>query len=63
VLAFPGEYGTLSEMAFALKAGKPLVSVNGWDLGGDVIRIAEPVEAAARALELAIEHANRQRDR
>ena len=53
VLAFPGRYGTLSEMAFALKAGKPLVSVSAWKLGDDVLEIADPAQAAAKALELA----------
>ncbi len=46
VVAFPGKYGTLSEMAFALHAGKPLVAVNAWRLG-DEINQAETAEEAA----------------
>lgn len=54
VLAFPGKYGTLSEMAFALKTGKPLVSVSAWTELKEVEQIDDPVMAAARALELAM---------
>ncbi len=53
VVAFPGRYGTLSEMAFALQAGKPLVAVNAWRLAEDVEQFDDPVEAARRALKLA----------
>ncbi|HUU45823.1 MAG TPA: TIGR00725 family protein [Acidobacteriota bacterium] len=30
VIALPGKFGTLSEIALALKMGKPVVSVGGW---------------------------------
>ncbi len=53
VVAFPGKYGTLSEMAFALQAGKPLISVNAWNLGDDVTQAESPVEAAKLAMEMA----------
>ena len=33
VVAVGGGYGTLSELALALKAGKPVVGVGTWDLG------------------------------
>ena len=55
VVAFPGRYGTLSEMAFTLMAGKPLIAVRGYDLGPDVIRVDDPEEAARQALALAAE--------
>jgi uncharacterized protein (TIGR00725 family) len=32
VIAVGGEYGTLSEVAFALKVGKPVVGVGTWNL-------------------------------
>ena len=32
LIAFPGSYGTLSEIALALKSGKPVVSLNSWAL-------------------------------
>jgi uncharacterized protein (TIGR00725 family) len=53
VIAFPGKYGTLSEMALALKMGKPLISVGAWTLDDTVIQIDDPIEAATKALELA----------
>jgi len=53
VVAFPGKYGTLTEMAFARLFEKPLVSVQAWKLGEEVIQVEEPVEAAKLAMELA----------
>ena len=53
VVAFPGKYGTLSEMAFALKLGKPLISISAWRLGEEIIHMDDPTEAAEKALELA----------
>jgi len=53
VVAFPGKYGTLTEMAFALNVGKPVVSVNAWKLGDEIIHVENPVEAAKLAMELA----------
>jgi hypothetical protein len=53
VVAFPGKYGTLSEMAFALKAGKPVISISAWRLGEDIIGMDDPQEAAEKAMELA----------
>jgi len=55
VVAFPGKYGTLTEMAFALKMKKPLVSVSAWKLGDDIRQVEDPEEAAKLALELASE--------
>ncbi|NOY89009.1 MAG: TIGR00725 family protein [FCB group bacterium] len=51
VVAFPGKYGTLSEMAFALRAQKPLVAVNAWKLGDEIIQAKTPLEAAKLAME------------
>jgi len=34
VVALPGEYGTLSEIAFALNAGKPVYGLGTWDIKG-----------------------------
>ena len=58
VIAVGGEYGTLSEIAFALKLGVPVVGLGTWELskGGQsveaIVRAASPVEAVERALEL-----------
>jgi uncharacterized protein (TIGR00725 family) len=48
VIAVGGGYGTLSEIALALKAGKPVVGLDTWDIDG--------VQAAARP-EAAVETA------
>jgi hypothetical protein len=40
-------------MAFALKIGKPLISIAGWKLGENIIQMDDPAEAAEKALELA----------
>ena len=41
LVAVGGEFGTLSEIALALKAGKPVVALGGWELARD----GEPVSA------------------
>jgi len=53
VIALPGKYGTLSEMAFAMKMGKPIVSLSNWDISEDIFKTDDPEEAVARAVELA----------
>jgi uncharacterized protein (TIGR00725 family) len=53
VIAFPGKYGTLTEMAFALYAGKPVISVNAWKLGEELHQADTPLKAAKMAMELA----------
>lgn len=53
IVALPGRYGTLSEMAFALNAGKPIVSVSAWNLGDQIRQVEDPIEAAKIALEMA----------
>jgi len=53
IVALPGKYGTLSEMAFALNSGKPIVSVSAWKLGDEIRQVEDPIEAAKIALEMA----------
>jgi len=53
IVALPGKYGTLSEMAFALNAGKPIVSVSSWKLGDEIRQVEDPIEAAKIALDMA----------
>jgi uncharacterized protein (TIGR00725 family) len=59
VIAVSGEYGTLSEVAFALKTGKPVVGLGTWELarGGSpdtgIVVASDPDDAVGRALELA----------
>ena len=52
VVAVGGAYGTLSEVALALKTRVPVIGLNTWEIDG-IERSAAPAEAAARALELA----------
>jgi uncharacterized protein (TIGR00725 family) len=59
VVAVGGGWGTLSEVALALKAGTPVVGISTWELAKEgravegVVRVSSPGEAASRALELA----------
>jgi uncharacterized protein (TIGR00725 family) len=58
VVAVQGEYGTLSEISFALKVGVPVVGLDTWELvkggreSGAIVRAASPEEAAEQALQL-----------
>lgn len=51
VIAVGGAYGTLSEIAFALRTGVPVVGVGTWDLD-DVIDVPDAAAAVDLALEL-----------
>ncbi len=52
VVAVGGAYGTLSEIAFALRAGVPVVGIGTWALD-DVVDAPDASSAVALALELA----------
>jgi uncharacterized protein (TIGR00725 family) len=52
VVAVGGAYGTLSEVALALKTGVPVVGLRTWAIDG-IERVDSAADAAARALELA----------
>ena len=45
VIAIHGEFGTLSEIALALKMGRPVVGLGTWEL----VKAGETVEAIVRA--------------
>jgi uncharacterized protein (TIGR00725 family) len=51
LIAVGGEYGTLSELAFALKMGKPVVGINTWDIKG-IVKADTPEAAVNSAFEL-----------
>ena len=59
VIAVAGEFGTLSEIAFALKTGVPVVGLDTWELskaGQRVeafLRVETPEDAVREALRLA----------
>ncbi len=52
LIAIDGGYGTLSEIAIALKLGKPVVGLNTWNIDPAVIQVSTPREAVERALSL-----------
>jgi hypothetical protein len=52
VIAIAGEYGTLSEIAIALKIGKPVVGLRTWDNIDGVIKVGTPEEAIRKVLEM-----------
>jgi uncharacterized protein (TIGR00725 family) len=52
VVAVCGEYGTLSEIGLARKVGRPVVVLEGWDLGEHVSVAPSPLAAVEAAFEL-----------
>ena len=58
VIAIGGSYGTLSEIAFALQGGIPVIGINTWSpcrngkSDESIINVDDPATAAAKALEL-----------
>ena len=50
LIAVGGGYGTLSEIAFALKQGKPIVHLGSWGLDGQVPEAKSPEEAVRRVM-------------
>ncbi len=50
LIAVGGEYGTLSEIAFALKMGKPVIGLNTWKIKGVLMAESEK-EAVLKAVE------------
>jgi hypothetical protein len=52
LIAVKGGYGTLSEVALALKMGKPVVGLQTWDVSKKIILVSTPQEAVKKALRL-----------
>jgi uncharacterized protein (TIGR00725 family) len=56
LIAVDGEYGTLSEIAFALKLGIPVIGLNTWQLAqqgqfvGAILEVQTPLQAVEAAL-------------
>jgi uncharacterized protein (TIGR00725 family) len=59
VIAIAGEFGTLSEIALALRLGTPVVGLQTWELRKEgaavdaIVRASSPEDAVNKALELA----------
>lgn len=50
VVAVSGGYGTLSEIALALRMGRPVVTLGSWDIDG-VQEAEDPTDAVEKALD------------
>lgn len=53
VIAVSGGYGTLSEIALALKMEKPVIGINTWEGIEGIIRVKDPEEAMKKINEFA----------
>ncbi len=51
LIAVGGEYGTLSEIAFALQMGKPVAGIRTWDIKG-IINAENAADAVNKVFEL-----------
>ena len=49
-IAVGGSYGTLSEIAFALKRGKPVACLGSWEVDPALVVVATPEAAVAAVL-------------
>lgn len=50
VIALPGEFGTLSEISFALINNKPVVSLGSWEVSERIETAASPLDAVEKVL-------------
>ena len=53
IIAVGGNYGTLSEIAFALKLGIPIIGINTWEVSSEIKIVSSPKEAVDLAFDLA----------
>jgi hypothetical protein len=51
VIAIAGEFGTLSEIALALKTGVPVVGLDTWELSKPGRMVADPIVRASTAVD------------
>jgi len=52
LIAVEGGYGTLSEIAIALKLRKPVIGLCTWDVSKKIITVETPREAVKRAISI-----------
>jgi hypothetical protein len=52
IIAIHGKYGTLSEIAFALKFKVPVIGLHTWDISHDIIIASNAVDAVEKAFNL-----------
>ena len=48
-IAINGSYGTLSEIAYCLKLGVPIIGLFTWDIDSNIVTASDPVEAVDTA--------------
>ena len=60
LIAVGGGFGTLSEVAFALRTGKPVIGLGTWELfkGGEAVDAFPTVPSASEAVALALQAAS-----
>lgn len=51
LIAIGGEYGTLSEIALALKLKRPVVGLKTWEVSDEIARAESAADAVAKALD------------
>ncbi len=51
IIAVGGAYGTLSEIAYALQLGKPIIGIDTWDIDG-VLRAVDAEDAVRKAVKV-----------
>jgi uncharacterized protein (TIGR00725 family) len=63
LIALGGEFGTLSEIALALKTGVPVIGLETWELAkrGEAVEAFPRAKTAEEAVRMAIEAARRSR--
>ena len=52
VIAISGGYGTLSELAFALQLGKPVIGIDTWDISEKIFETKDPAGALFKLTEI-----------
>lgn len=52
VIAIHGQYGTLTEVAYALHFGVPVVSLSSWQVSDDIVVAGDPIDAVEKAFAL-----------
>ena len=52
IIAIGGSYGTLSEIAFALRLEIPIIGIKTWDVSTEIRKAETPKEAVDMAIEL-----------
>ncbi len=50
LIAIRGEYGTLSEIAIALKIGKKVIGIDTWKISEDIIEATDAADAVKKAV-------------